>query len=583
MKNLITEHIDIWTTAQMLKNNGGVGRGNGSTNQSIYGIKKLRELILELAVRGKLVQQQAGDEPASGLLEKIAKEKARLVKEEGLRTTAKTVIEMEEEFVGKPKGWEYCRLGNLAKFIDYRGRTPKKVGSGIPLITAKNVRFGYLSHEPKEYIYENEYQSWMTRGIPRLNDILFTTEAPLGNVAIVNIVEKFALAQRVICLQLHEPDTAFFLRILMMSKLFQDMLTNKATGMTATGIKAEKLKEILTVLPPLPEQHRIVTKVDELMDLCDRLEQQQIDSNIAHQSLVETLLATLTGAANQDEFVEIWQRIAKHFDILFTTEQSIDQLKQTILQLAVMGKLVPQDPNDEPASVLLEGIAKEKQRLIKEGRIKKQEPWLGIAEDGKQCDIPLGWEWSRLGNISYQITDGSHYTPVYVTEGIPFLSVKDMSSGYLDFSGTRFISHDQHEELIKACNPQRGDLLLTKVGTTGIPILIEIDKPFSIFVSVALIKFPQDLISGKFLVLLIRSPLVRCQSEEGTEGIGNKNLVLRKIAAFSIVIPPLAEQYRIVAKVDELMAICDALKARLNDAQATQAQLAGAIVEQTVS
>ena len=205
-----------------------------------------------------------------------------------------------------------------------------------------------------------------------------------------------------------------------------------------------------------------------------------------------------------------------------------------------------------------------------------------VNEDEKQYELPEGWEWAKFGDIAYQITDGSHHTPIYVSDGIPFLSVKDMSSGFLDFSKTRLISKEQHEELIKRCHPQRGDLLLTKVRTTGIPVLIETDRQFSIFVSVALIKFPQDYLSGRFLTLLVKSPLVKVQSEEGTEGVGNKNLVLRKITAFLIAVPPLTEQCRIVTKVGELMALCDALKAPLKEAQTTQVQLADAIVERAV-
>ena len=161
-------------------------------------------------------------------------------------------------------------------------------------------------------------------------------------------------------------------------------------------------------IPPLAEQHRIVAKVDELMALCDQLEQQQTDSNATHQTLVETLLATLTSAADQDEFTEAWQRIADHFDTLFTTEQSIDQLKQTILQLAVMGKLVPQDPNDEPASVLLEKIAKEKARLIKEGKIKKQKPLPEISDDEKPFDLPDSWAWTYVGEC-FSLTSGTSF------------------------------------------------------------------------------------------------------------------------------------------------------------------------------
>lgn len=160
--------------------------------------------------------------------------------------------------------------------------------------------------------------------------------------------------------------------IQIMAMPFQSQLNDKSTGMTAAGIKASKLKEIPVILPPYQEQTRIVSRVQDLMSLCDQLEQHSLTSLDAHQQLVETLLTTLTDSLNADELAENWARISEHFDTLFTTEASIDALKQTILQLAVMGKLVPQDPNDKPASELLKRIAQEKAQLVKDGKIKKQ-------------------------------------------------------------------------------------------------------------------------------------------------------------------------------------------------------------------
>lgn len=253
----------------------------------LYSVKEnvaeLRKAILQLAVMGKLVPQDANDLPASELLKEVKAEKQRLIEEEGLRTEANEQIEKSEEYVGRPYGWEYCRLGNLARFVDYRGKTPTKVDLGVPLITAKNVRFGYINREPYEYVTEDEYISWMTRGFPKTGDLLFTTEAPLGNIAIIDIQGRFALAQRVICLQLHKSDMAFFLKWLIMSGTFQTQLLNNATGMTATGIKASRLKEIPIPIPPLAEQHRIVAKIDQLMALCDEVEK-QIDATTYKQS-----------------------------------------------------------------------------------------------------------------------------------------------------------------------------------------------------------------------------------------------------------------------------------------------------------
>lgn len=253
-------------------------------------IDVLKQTVLQLAVMGKLVPQDPSDEPASELLKRIHAEKLRLATEENLRTTAKNDVSEDEHYLKASVGWQYCRLGNLARFIDYRGKTPTKTTSGIPLITAKNVRPGLISRAPQEFISEADYSTWMTRGLPRIGDILITTEAPMGNVAIVDISEKFALAQRVICLQPHELAIAPFLKLAMMSSAFQKQLLDASSGMTATGIKSSRLKEIPIPLPPLAEQHRIVARVAELMDLCEQLKRRLTHARQRNAQLSDTII-----------------------------------------------------------------------------------------------------------------------------------------------------------------------------------------------------------------------------------------------------------------------------------------------------
>lgn len=234
------------------------------------------------------------------------------------------------------------------------------------------------------------------------------------------------------------------------------------------------------------------------------------------------------------------------------------QLRNSILQQAIQGKLVPQDPNDEPTSVLLQRIRKEKERLVKEGKLRKKDLESNpIEEDEIPFEIPKGWEWCRFSDLYWQLTDGTHSTPKYREQGVPFLSVKDMSGGKLSFSNTKFISSEEHALLSQRCHPQKGDLLISKVGTTGIPLIIDTDKEFSIFVSLALIKFFPQLIDSSFLLFLINSPLVQSQVKENTRGVGNKNWVLSAISNTIMVLPPLAEQRRIVAKIEELMPLVE--------------------------
>lgn len=188
-------------------------------------------------------------------------------------------------------------------------------------------------------------------------------------------------------------------------------------------------------------------------------------------------------------------------------------------------------------------------------KVGKNEP-VCIADE-VPFEIPESWEWVRLGKILYKLSDGTHSRPRYVASGIPFISVKDVSDGKLDFSDCKYITAEEHRELYSRCNPEYGDILLTKVGTTGIPVLVDTTNEFSLFVSVALLKFNQEMLSNEYLIYLINSPLVQKQVEKNTRGVGNKNWVMRDIANTLIVIPPLLEQKRIVSKLQEILPFVD--------------------------
>lgn len=260
--------------------------------------------------------------------------------------------------------------------------------------------------------------------------------------------------------------------------------------------------------------------------------------------------------------------------------ESISKLKQSILQDAIQGKLVPQDPNDEPAEKLLEKIKVEKEKLIKEGKLKKEKPLPPTNPKDFPFELPKGWEWCIADKFCTQITDGTHHTPTYLHSGIPFLSVKDLTGGKLEFSNSKFISKEEHAELSKRCHPEFNNVLLTKVGTTGIARVVDTKEEFSIFVSLSLLKFNSDYIDPYYLELCINSPYVRKLSKEGTEGIGNKNLVLRKIKSFLIPIPPLNEQKRIVEKVNSLTKICDEQEKNISEAKENIEKLNQAILKE---
>lgn len=235
-----------------------------------------------------------------------------------------------------------------------------------------------------------------------------------------------------------------------------------------------------------------------------------------------------------------------------------EQLKASILQYAIQGKLVEQRAEEGTGEELFQEIERKREVLIKEKIIKKDKRTNSIINFQEvPFDIPENWMWVTLGSILNKLTDGTHKTPKYTSTGVKFVSVKDMSNGFLSLENTKYISEEEHKELYARCNPEKGDLIFSKVGTTGVPAIVDTTEPFSLFVSVALLKFDCKCIDVEFLYYMLMSPLVQAQATENTRGVGNKNWVLDAIASTMVVLPPLVEQKRIVAKIEELLPLVD--------------------------
>ena len=428
-----------------------------------------------------------------------------------------------------PDSWEWVRLGNIG--ITNIGLTYKPSDvceTGTPVLRSNNIQRGEIDYKQVIKVSCNV----SNRAMLNKGDILIC--ARNGSRALVGkaaIVDKEGMAFGAFMAKFSSICNPYIL-IFINSPLFRHKLEGVKTE-TINQITQNNLRQTLCPLPPLNEQKRIVAKIEELLPLVK-------EYDVAYEKI---------------------EKLNNNFP---------EQLKKSILQEAVQGKLVPQNPKDEPASILIERIREEKQKLIKEKKIKKDKNESYIfrrdnshyekigneercIDDEIPFEIPDSWEWCRLGSILTKLTDGTHSTPKYTQVGIPFLSVKDMSCGTIDFSDTKFISELEHNELYKRCNPEYGDLLLTKVGTTGIPVIVETEKEFSLFVSVALLKFNQNFIYNKFLKYLILSPLVQNQARENTKGVGNKNWVMRDISNTLIVIPPYNEQLHIVEKIEQLL------------------------------
>ena len=447
-----------------------------------------------------------------------------------------------------PDSWTWCRLIDIYNFIDYRGSTPNKISSGIPLITAKNVKLGYIDYKTKEYISEEEYRKRQSRGIAHKGDILFTTEAPLGNVALADL-DIFSVGQRLITLQQYTDHNklinAQFVYFIL-SDCFQSQVQKQCTGTTVKGIKAEKLKKLYIPVPPLAEQKRIVAKIEELEPLIEKY------------TKAETELSKLnTNFPNQ--------------------------LKKSILQYAIQGKLVPQNPEDEPANILLEKIRAEKQKLKKEKKIKKEknesiiftrdkshyEEIKGIErciDDEIPFEIPDNWAWCRLENICCYIQRGK--SPKYSNiKKYPVISQKCNQWNGFFIENAKFIEPDTISNYNEERILQNEDLMWnsTGLGTLGrIAIYKSKLNPHKLAVAdshVTIMRLFKQYVIVKYAYYYIANPTVQNIIEQQADGTTKqKELSLSIIKKYHIPLPPLEEQKRIVSKVNILLKYCEKME-----------------------
>ncbi|EAB8209542.1 restriction endonuclease subunit S [Salmonella enterica] len=587
VEKLIVDHIDTWTTA--LQTRSTAGRGS-SGKIDLYGIKKLRELILELAVRGKLVPQDPNDEPASVLLERIAAEKAELMKQGKIKKQKPLPeISEEEKPFELPVGWEWTRLINLGTWA---------LGSGFPNVVQGNSDKEILMCKVSDMNLEGN-EKFIVSTINTISKDLadeykIKTSEP-GTIIFPKIGGAIATNKRRILVQETAIDNNclgikpcnaisgewfyLILSALDMSKY--------QSGTSIPAINQSVIGSIPIALPSLKMQEKILSYVITLMSLCDQLELHSLTSLDAHQQLVETLLTTLTDSQNADQLAENWSRISEHFDTLFTTEASIDALKQTILQLAVMGKLVPQDPNDEPASELLKRIAQEKAQLVKDGKMKKQKPLPPISDEEKPFELPDGWEWVKLGNILHDIKYGTSQKCDYNISGYPVLRIPNIVKGIIDLADIKYGALTDSE--LKDLTLNKNDLLFIRSnGSTNIvgqSTLVQHDlKDHAYAGYIIRVRLHNEYINARYINMVMKSNLIREQIEgpiRTTTGV--KNINSNELMGLLVPLPPKNEQGIIIKKINEIDTTLSNLKVSIQSAQQTQVHLADALTDAAIN
>lgn len=548
------------------------------------GIKKLRELILTLAMQGKLVQQDPNDLPASQLLEEIEAEKSRLWRDGKIKAPKPLPeITTAEIAYALPQGWEWVRMGEVSSYIQ-RGKGPVYADySSHRVISQKCVRWNGLDLEPARFIEANSLSKYEPIRFLKGGDLLWnsTGTGTIGRACIVsNELDHAELVAdshvTVVRALLFNPT---FLWRWIQSPIVQNEIESVASGTTnQIELNTSTVINHLMPLPPLEEQHRIVARIDQLMVRCDELERLRVEREQKRRSVHTAALKQLLDAQGADSIAGAWQFVSRNFGDLYVVKENVTELRKAVLQLAVMGKLVPQNPDDPPASRLLKEIEVEKKRLVKEGKIKapKSVPEVKLGE--VPYDLPRGWIWSTLAQVALinprnNAADSAEVSFVPMTligtgnDGAHEQEVRawaDVKQGF-----THFAEGDIGVAKITPCFENSKACVFSKLksglgaGTTELHIVRPVAGTISPHYVLAYLKSPQFLLVGQTKM---------------TGTAGQKRLPKEFVELNPFPLPPLFEQRRIVAKIDQLMSLCDMLEKQIDASTSKQTELLNALM-----
>ena len=541
-------------------------------------IPRLRRLVLDLAVRGRLVEQDASEAPQSVGVAPIN----------------------DEAPYQLPPNWRWMEIGDQLELLNGMAFKPTDwISEGLRIVRIQNLnkpdaQFNHCSPEmarDRSLIDDGSFLiSWSGTPGTSFGAFIWDRGPAVLNQHIFRCDFKT---------DAYRPD---FLKLAINGRL-DEMIEKAHGGVGLRHITKGKLQGMLIAVPPLAEQHRIVAKVDELMALCDQLEQARAGREAVRDRLTTASLARLTapdtdaqalpaeveagsasGNATNTLAFQFHARFAlQSLPTLTTRPDQIKTLRQTILNLAVRGKLVEQDPNDEPAAELLGRIAQEKAQLLKSGALKKQKPLPPIDKDETRFDLPAGWKWVRLGELSQLVTSGSRdWAKHYANEGAIFIRMGNLSQNHykLRLDQIQRVNAPAGGEGTRT-SLEGGDVLISITGDVGMLGLIPDDFGEAYINQHTAMVRPMPDMKGRYLPELFRSPFAQDQFNAPQRGIKN-SFRLTDVTQFVVPLPPLAEQHRIVAKVDALMSLCDQLEATLTTTATTRSKLLNALLHEAL-
>ncbi len=543
------------------------------------GVPRLRQLVLELAVRGRLSSPHPTDEPVESLVERIDTERRRLVADGRMKRKQELPAVAEEERpVDVPDHWMCLRLGALLSKIG-AGSTPHGgrevyVDSGVKFLRSQNVWNDGLRLDGVAYI-TNSTHARMSGTVVRPNDLLFNiTGASIGRCALVpDTFDEANVSQHVTIVRPLLKELGPYLHLVLISGPIQQAVMDVQVGVSREGLSIAKLERFVIPLPPLAEQARIVARVDELMRLCDALEEKGRLEAEQHARLLNTLLGTLTESATPEELAANWQRVAEHFDLLLDRPEAVTTLEQTILHLAVRGRLVEQDSSDAPPSTQIERL-----------RQRSDQRLAPISENEAPFGLPSSWAWVRFEELidpDRPISYGVLVPGPDVPNGVPLVRIADLSVTDPALLPEKRIGAAVDEQFART-RLKGGEILMGVVGSIGkLGVAPSTWAGANIARAVCRIV-PADGVNREFVLLLLQSEFMQSNFAGDTRTLAQPTLNVGLIRSSPTPLPPAAEQARIVARVTELRRLCATLRERLQAQQATQSRLAEALVAELV-
>ncbi|MCQ8872742.1 restriction endonuclease subunit S [Mesorhizobium sp. LMG17149] len=554
---LLTDHLDLWTAAIARKSSAGRGR---SKKFGLYGIDKLRALILDLAVRGKLVAQDSSDEHASAAMARVTEAKRRLIQSGQMRKADQSIPKRNERSAVLPGGWVLATISQIATpqpGFAFKSNEFNEVGLGLPIIRIRDVGQPFTGT-----YYAGEYRDEF---VVRDGDYLVSMD---GEFRVATWTGPSALLNQRVARLVFIGDEIEKSFVAMALQIELSNLQGVKAYTTVDHLSGRQIAEAQIGIPPIAEQKRIVAKVDELMALCDRLEAWTFGAIEAHRLLVVELLATLIASGDADDMADNWARIQVHFDMLFVTDDSVDQLKQIILQMAIMGKLSRQIEGDDRSN-------QDDLRLDDQA-----EPFdlKSFRARARVFPAPKGWAVQPLSRVCSNIVDCPHTTPKWTVEGYICVKSDQVKPGFLDLTSPNFVSEETFAERIERLQPQENDILFKREGgILGVAARIPSNVRLCLGQRLMLIRATKALLP-EFLELVLNSKWITDFALEKTTGGAAPRVNMAIVRAFPIPVPPMSEQVRIISKVFELTALCDAYKEAVKEADSQKLRLADSIV-----